>query len=465
MKKIIYFAAVCMILWSCTEDSMPSGMAFGTPSSSKPVESDAISASVSSLSFTADGGSESVTITSNFNWETINTPSWITLSKTSGSSGTTSVTVTAAASTSTSSRTGTITLGNSSKSVSISVSQSAASVSNEISASVTSLSFSAAGESKSISVTSNFAWETISKPSWITISPSSGSSGTTSLTITADKTTSTSSRTGSISLGKSSSATVSISVSQAAASAGADKTFTVTGNGKTVTFTMKYVEHGTFMMGGDDEEAEWRDKPVHQVTLTNDYYIGESEVTQALWYAVMGMSPTLDVDFQWQSRYGLGDNYPAYYIAYTNCLDFISKLNAITNQRFRFPTEAEWEFAARGGNKSKGYKYSGSNTIDDVAWYNENSNTSAHIVKEKKANELGIYDMSGNVSEWCSDWYNYYKTTPQTNPTGGTSGSEREMRGGSCIYLAKYCRVSSRGYNQPDQYSYPIFQGLRLVLE
>lgn len=422
---------------------MPSGMAFGTPSSSKPVESDAISASVSSLSFTADGGSESVIITSNFTWETINTPSWITLSKTSGSSGTTSVTVTAAASTSTSSRTGTITLGNSSKSVSISVSQSAATVSNEISASETSLSFIADGESKSVSVTSNFAWETVSKPSWIIISPSSGSSGTTSLIITADKTTSTSSRTGSISLGKSSSATVSISVSQAAASAGADKTFTVTGNGKTVTFTMKYVQAGTFAMGDD---YGYGSSPKHNVTITNDFYIGETEVTQALWYAVMGHEPIEGAE--WHIK---GDNYPAFYISYLDCQEFISKLNVKTGQSFRFPTEAEWEFAARGGNKSKGYIYAGSNSIDDVAWYYDNSSASdqyhwseIHTVKGKTPNELGIYDMSGNVDEWCYDWIGYYSSSSLINPTGPSTGSLRVYRGGSYRSLKGSCEVSYR---------------------
>ncbi|MDY3847835.1 MAG: SUMF1/EgtB/PvdO family nonheme iron enzyme, partial [Prevotella sp.] len=160
------------------------------------------------------------------------------------------------------------------------------------------------------------------------------------------------------------------------------RTFTVGG----VTFNMKLVEAGTFQMGsttGYSDEA-----PVHSVTITKDYYIGETEVTQALWKAVTGYSPTSGGS-SWSSSYGLGDNYPAYYISYEDVQSFITKLNSMTGERFRMPTEAEWEFAARGGNKSKGYTYSGSNTIGDVAWYTDNSSSKTHTVKTKAANELG----------------------------------------------------------------------------
>ena len=246
-------------------------------------------------------------------------------------------------------------------------------------------------------------------------------------------------------------------------------TFTVGG----VSFKMILVEAGTFQMGataeqGDDADSD--EKPVHSVTLTKDYYMGETEVTQALWYAVMGQKQTSDGS-QWSSTYGLGDNRPAYYVNWNDCQEFITKLNTLTGRNFRLPTEAEWEFAARGGNKSKGYKYSGSNTIDDVAWYTVNSydkgksspDYGTHDVATKQANELGIYDMSGNVWEWCSDWYDSYSSSSQTNPIGPTTGSFRVYRGGSWHFIARLCRVSYRDRWYADDRSNDL--GLRLALQ
>ena len=195
----------------------------------------------------------------------------------------------------------------------------------------------------------------------------------------------------------------------------AKMTFTVNG----VSFKMVSVEGGTFQMGstdGDDYE-----KPVHNVTLSS-YSIGETEVTQALWTAVMGTNPS----------YFKGDNLPVEKVTWNDCQTFITKLNQLTGNSFRLPTEAEWEFAAKGGTKSKGYTYSGSNTIGDVAWYADNSSRT-HPVATKQANELGIYDMSGNVYEWCQDWLGDYRRSAQSNPTGPTSGSSRVLRGGSWI--------------------------------
>jgi formylglycine-generating enzyme required for sulfatase activity len=148
-------------------------------------------------------------------------------------------------------------------------------------------------------------------------------------------------------------------------------------------------------------------------------------------------------------------------VSWNDCQEFITKLNQITGQQFRLPTEAEWEFAARGGTKSKGYKYSGSNTVGDVAWYSDNS-SETHEVATKQANELGIYDMSGNVWEWCSDWYGYYGSSAQTNPTGPTSGSRRVGRGGGWNGGAGHCRVSIRGSGTPDDRDDNL--GLRLAL-
>ncbi|MGM9868691.1 MAG: formylglycine-generating enzyme family protein [Sodaliphilus sp.] len=138
------------------------------------------------------------------------------------------------------------------------------------------------------------------------------------------------------------------------------------------------------------------------------------------------------------------------------------KLNKLTGKKFRLPTEAEWEYAARGGNKSQGYKYSGSNTINDVACYSDNSNTTAHPVATKAPNELGIYDMSGNVYEWCSDWYGSYSSSAQTNPTGPTSGYGRVYRGGGWPFSARSCRASSRNSDNPANCDRCI--GLRLAL-
>ena len=232
-------------------------------------------------------------------------------------------------------------------------------------------------------------------------------------------------------------------------------TFTVNG----VSFEMVYVEGGSFDMGATTEQgsdAYDSEYPVHSVTLS-DYYIGRCEVTQELWLAVMGSWPGTAPS----NSYGVGANYPAYYISWNDCQEFVAELNRLTGRTFRLPTEAEWEYAARGGNKSRHYKYSGSSNIDDVAWYWNNSGKT-HAVGTKSPNELGIYDMSGNVYEWCSDWYGSYSAGAQTNPQGPSSGTYRVLRGGSWNYNASYCRVSNRNYNDPD-FSFNGL-GLRLVL-
>ncbi len=233
-----------------------------------------------------------------------------------------------------------------------------------------------------------------------------------------------------------------------------DRTFTVGG----VTFRMKLVEAGTFQMGSTEYSSE---QPIHSVTISKDYYMGETEVTQALWKAVTGYSPTSGGS-SWSSSSGLGDSYPAYYISYEDVQSFIKKLNSLTGENFRMPTEAEWEYAARGGNKSKGYTYSGSNTIGNVAWYDDNISSKTHAVKTKAANELGIYDMSGNVWEWCSDWYNTYSSSAQTDPTGPTTGTYRVLRGGSWYNYATLCRCANRYYFTPSDRNHGL--GVRLAL-
>ena len=221
-----------------------------------------------------------------------------------------------------------------------------------------------------------------------------------------------------------------------------------------VRFEMVRVEGGTFTIGATAEQgsdADSDEKPTHQVTLSS-YSIGKTEVTQALWQAVMGSNP---------SKFK-GSNLPVEQVSWEDCQTFIRKLNALTGKNFRLPTEAEWEFAARGGNNSRGYKYSGSNTLSNVAWYDDNSSNKTHPVATKAPNELGIYDMSGNVWEWCNDWYGSYSSSSQYNPTGPNSGSRRVYRGGSWFDYARYCRVSNRLNSLPT--SRDSHLGLRLAL-
>ena len=220
-----------------------------------------------------------------------------------------------------------------------------------------------------------------------------------------------------------------------------------------VSFTMIPVEGGTFTMGATSEmEDPWEsEEPTHQVTLSS-YYIGETEVTQALWKAVMGSNPSGFI----------GDDLPVEMVSWDDCQTFISKLNALTGKRFRLPTEAEWEFAARGGNQSRHTQYSGSSRIDDVAWYRGNSGGKTHPVKTKQPNELGIYDMTGNVWEWCQDWHGSYSSNARTNPTGASSGFGRVRRGGGWRNSPGYCRSSGRGYELPGCSDDDL--GLRLVL-
>lgn len=224
------------------------------------------------------------------------------------------------------------------------------------------------------------------------------------------------------------------------------QTFTVNG----VKFTMVPVEGGTFTMGVTSEQGGYAGDKAHQVTLS-DYYIGQTEVTQALWKAVMGSNPS----------FFKGDNLPVECVSWDDCQVFIQKLNQLTGKQFRLPTEAEWEYAARGGRKSRGYKYAGGNDIDLVAWYDGNSGNETHAVATKQANELGVYDMSGNVEEWCSDWYDGYQSSSQSDPQGPSSGSFRVYRGGNFHYSnAGDCRVSYRYGGAPDDRDYSL--GLRL---
>jgi len=314
------------------------------------------------------------------------------------------------------------------------------------------LEFTSGSGSKSLKITSNTSWTVSSDQYWCSVSPTSGS-GDRSIKVSVEENTSTSARTATITV-KSDAVTKSLAVTQSgAAPPSQDRTFTIGG----VQFKMIAVEGGTFTMGATSEQGSdaWdNEKPAHSVTLSS-YSIGETEVTQALWQAVFGDDHN--------PSYFRGSNRPVEQVSWNDCLDFINNLNAMTGENFRLPTEAEWEFAARGGNKSRGYKYAaGSNTIDDVAWYWDNSSERTHDVATKQANELGLYDMSGNVWEWCYDWYGSYSSAAQTNPTGPASGNYRVGRGGSWGIDARFCRISFR-YNYTPSYRFSGM-GFRLAL-
>jgi TonB family protein len=213
---------------------------------------------------------------------------------------------------------------------------------------------------------------------------------------------------------------------------------------------MVFVEGGTFQMGSETGEAD--ERPVHSVTLSS-FKIGKFEVTQAQWKAVMGNNPS---DFK-----GC-DDCPVETVSWYDVHDFILKLNAKTGMNYRLPTEAEWEYAARGGKSSKGYTYSGSNDLNAVAWNRENSGSKTHSVGGNHANELGVCDMTGNVWEWCSDWYGLYNSYSETNPTGASSGQYRVLRGGSWYYSAISCHTAFRNRFFPGLSNYDY--GFRLVL-
>jgi hypothetical protein len=210
------------------------------------------------------------------------------------------------------------------------------------------------------------------------------------------------------------------------------------------------VEGATFQMGsafGDSDE-----QPVHSVTLSS-FRIGKNEVTQALWRTVMGVNSNYVTTC---------DNCPIEQVSWDDIQVFLTKLNTLTGKDYRLPTEAEWEYAARGGKLSKGYTYAGSNTIEDVAWYVSNSGGTNHLIGQKTANELGLYDMSGNVWEWCQDWYIAYSSASQNNPSGASTGTYRVLRGGSWSYNPQYSRVSYRNYYTPGYRNYG--HGFRMAL-
>jgi len=242
------------------------------------------------------------------------------------------------------------------------------------------------------------------------------------------------------------------------------------------TDNMVLVEGGTFQMGSNDKRSDVQ--PVHTVTV-NSFYIGKYEVTvkeyldfvfetrsnQPVWYDERSDIKTSVSTNYAQFGSGSAETYPILGISWNNAVAYCEWLSKKTSKHFRLPTEAEWEYAARGGRFSNSYEFSGSNDPDEVAWYWNNAENTAHPVGEKKPNELGIFDMSGNVWEWCNDWYNakYYSLSPQNNPQGDSTGTSKVIRGGSWFSVGDAINTTSRdSYNPSNRF---INYGFRVVCD
>ena len=390
---------------------------------------------MTSMYFESSSISNSFTITSNTNWTAESNRSWCTLSPSSGS-GDGKVMIIVSENTSTDSRSATITVKAGDLSQTIAVTQAGAMATLWLNK--TNMSFNSSNGSDYFTITSNTSWSVTSNQTWCRVSSSSGSDNST-ITVNVTENTSTSSRSATITV-KAGGLSQTISVIQAGATPTNQSTRTFTANG--VSFMMVRVDGGSFTMGDNSYD---RDKPTHKVTLSS-YYIGETEVTQELWQAVMGSNPS----------YFSGSQKPVDNVSWNDCQEFIRKLNSLTGQSFRLPTEAEWEFAARGGNKNQG-QYGGSGWCDRSGSPGQTNN-----VKMLSPNELGLYDMIGNVWEWCQDWYGNYSSSSQTNPTGPSSGSKRVLRGGSYENDSDFCTVSFRDLNTPSYRK--TYVGMRLAL-
>lgn len=224
---------------------------------------------------------------------------------------------------------------------------------------------------------------------------------------------------------------------------------------KGIPIVLVKVEKGTFKMGATDEQsvaAQKDERPAHSVTI-HTFFIAQTEVTQELWQTIMDNNPSMVV----------GSNRPVHNVSWYDCQEFLLQLNAVSGKKFRLATEAEWEYAARGGNRSKAFKFAGGNNVEKLAWNSESEGTELHFVRTKQPNELGLYDMSGNVMEWCNDLYGEYSSKAETDPRGAVYGERRVLRGGSWQTPRGNCRVSSRHCDIP--YDRREDYGLRLVLD
>ena len=291
-------------------------------------------------------------------------------------------------------------------------------------------------------VFSKLEWNITSNQSWCTVEPSTGDGNTEiSVSVTENLT------------GGARSATLTVTAENLTRQVIIEQSFPTL---STIEPEMVFVQGGDFMMGCTSDDCYDDEMPAHQVSVS-DFYIGKYEVTQAQWRVVMGVYPS----------YFTGDSLPVENVSWNEVQEYISRLNNLTGKKYRLLTEAEWEFAARGGNSSKGFRYSGGNDIESVAWYWNNipSQTrgdegyGTQTAGLKSPNELGIYDMSGNVLEWCGDWYGEYDSDTQTDPTGPVSGTYRVVRGGGWNSGEKGVTVTYRGFIAPDlRYNYLGFR-------
>ena len=419
------------------------------------------------LDFGDKSDTRTITITATSNWEISANVDWISFRpQTNGGPGTFTISVTTATNTATTPRNAILTITSGGETAQVAVTQQG--WERKLEVSTQNITFTAQGGNETFNISSNTQWRIEKADDWLDCSAYDGT-GDKTITLTATQNSSTTSRIAKIYV-RWSGNTREITVTQTGKSPEpTGGTFTVNG----VTFKMIAVQGGTFLMGaqrnnknGDNYDADadmdlYKESPVHSVTLTG-FAIGETEVTQELWKAVMGTNPS---HFQ-------GNKMPVEYVTHNECMTFIQKLNQKTGQNFRLPTEAEWEFAARGGTKTKHYKWAGTSsaaTLKDYVWYAGGStpgyaNGTPHDVKGKKPNELGLYDMSGNVNEWCADWYDpdYYRVSPKNDPKGPDKGSNRVIRGGSWDSNSKFVRVSTRNGKEDHFRSETI--GLRLAL-
>ncbi|GHT42961.1 hypothetical protein AGMMS49965_15660 [Bacteroidia bacterium] len=418
-------------------------------------ENSTLSVDKTAISATFAAASYPIAVTSNVAWmATVSSDAmWCTISPTSAiGSGTIMVNVT----TTTNSRSATITVTTGTVMQTVIVTQEAENAT--LTLDKTSIPATSATANYTVDVTSNSTWAVSSNVEWCTInSPSGTNNGTFTVNVAANTTTRSRSATITVTAGA---VIQTVIVTQAAANAPFEP-------------EMVTVEGGSITLNGTS------------VTLSS-FQIGKYEVTQKQWWDVMGSWPSMPLAPNEPpntigapiSSAGVGDNYPIYFVTHYNILSFLSRLNSKTGKNYRLPTEAEWEYAAKGGQSTHNYQYSGSNTINDVAWYQNNRDifgnylrpVGTHPVGTKAANELGIYDMSGNVWEWCSDWYDSTYPSSANNPTGATFGSDRVMRGGGWLGDEDVCRVSARSYSSPGSsnpssiYSRGTSIGFRLVL-